>query len=74
MKPINVDVLELPDDDLLPEYDFDLSKAKPNRFAPQGLRVVHLDPDISAVFTNGVQVNSALRALIIAMEAVKPAS
>jgi hypothetical protein len=39
------------DDDLLPEYDFDYSKAKPNRFAASVnqpfLKVVVLDEDIA---------------------------
>ena len=61
-------------DDLLPEYHFDYTKAKPNRFAPQTVRVVKLDTDVSAVFTNAEQVNSVLRALISTMPPVKPAA
>ncbi len=57
-------------DDLRPEYDFDYSRAKPNRFAGQvqpGSRVVVLDPDIAEIFTTQEAVNNVLRALITTM-------
>ena len=63
---------EQPDDDLLPEYRFDYTKAKPNRFAPKDIRMVRLDPDIAAVFTSAEQVNTVLRALIETMPPAKP--
>lgn len=53
--------------DLLKEYRFDYSKARPNRFAArakQGYRTKLLDPDIAAVFTTTESVNVALCALI----------
>jgi len=55
---------------MLPEYDFDYSHSKPNRFA--GLIsservVVLLDPEVSEVFTTPESVNTVLRALITAM-------
>ena len=56
--------------DMLPEYRFDYSKARPNRFAapcPPGGRLVVLDPDIAHVFTTAEAVNSVLRALIATM-------
>jgi hypothetical protein len=55
------------DADMLAEYRFDYSKAKPNRFADQakeGYRTVLLDPDIAAIFTTAEFVNAILRALI----------
>ncbi|HUE13096.1 MAG TPA: hypothetical protein VMR25_02925 [Planctomycetaceae bacterium] len=56
-----------PKEDLLPEYRFDYSKAKPNRFAPElkpsSLAVI-LDPDVAAVFSTTASVNAVLRALI----------
>lgn len=56
------------DDELLPEYDLDYGKAKPNRFAArasvQKLKVVVLDDDVAQVFTTPQSVNEALRALI----------
>ena len=54
---------------MLPEYRFDYSKARPNRFAhAEGARVVVvLDPDISQVFKDPASVNSVLRALIMTM-------
>ncbi len=58
------------DDDMAPEYAFDYTKARPNRFAPQltdGSLVVVLDPDIAEVFTTPESVKKALRALIEAI-------
>ncbi len=55
------------EDDLLPEYNIDYSKARPNRFAARLSKdsvVVVLDPDISRVFRTSESVNAALRALI----------
>ena len=58
-------------DELLPEYQFDYSKAKPNRFATGERTVVVLDEDLSKVFTTPESVSKALRALL---EAVPPNS
>lgn len=58
------------DDDLLPEYRLDYSKAKPNRFAPHqpdGSLIVVLEPDIARVFTTPDAVKKVLRALIATM-------
>jgi len=59
-----------PVDGLRPEYRFDYTKARPNRFAgridSQQL-VVLLDADVSEVFSTPESVNTALRALITAM-------
>ena len=57
-------------DELLPEYRFDYSKARPNRFAPRNASprtTVELDPDVAAVFTTQEAVNAVLRALIQTM-------
>ncbi|MGH9800133.1 MAG: hypothetical protein ACRD82_07195, partial [Blastocatellia bacterium] len=54
-------------DDMLPEYDFDYSKAKPNRFAGRIDRsqvVIALDPDVAKIFSDSTSVNNVLRALI----------
>jgi hypothetical protein len=63
----NTDSIE-PDDDMLPEYDFDYLKSKPNRFAElnSGVTVV-LDSDVAAVFTTSEAVNKALRAILSAL-------
>ena len=58
------------EDELLPEYRFDYSKARPNRFATRlkpGSRAVVLDPDVAAVFSTPESVNAVLRALIDTM-------
>ena len=59
-----------PEEDMLPEYCFDYSKARPNRFAARlkaGSRAVILDPDVAAVFSTPESVNAILRALIETM-------
>ena len=54
--------------DMLPEYDFDYSKAKMNRFAiKQSSITVILDTDIAEVFKDSVAVNRALRAILLAL-------
>jgi hypothetical protein len=59
------------EDDLAPEYAFDYTTAKPNRFAPQDSAkkktIVVLDDDVAQVFSTPESVNKALRALIEAM-------
>ncbi|MDZ4659472.1 MAG: hypothetical protein SH868_18025 [Bythopirellula sp.] len=57
-------------DDLRPEYGFDYSQAKPNRFAAglkPGGRIVVLDPEVAEVFHNSEDVNVFLRAVVQAM-------
>ena len=54
-------------DDLLPEYDLDFSKSKPNRFAEKYnkmVRRVGLAPDIADEFPTEDSVNDALREYI----------
>ena len=53
-------------DELLPEYDLDFSKSKPNRFAEeynQMQRTVVLDSDVADDFPSSEAVNEALRFL-----------
>jgi len=56
--------------ELRAHYEFDYSKAKPNRFAgrlsEESIAVV-LDPDVAAVFTTSEEANQALRVLIDAL-------
>jgi hypothetical protein len=56
--------------ELRAHYEFDYSKAKPNRFASrlsgEAVAVV-LDPDVAAVFTTSEEANQALRVLIDAL-------
>lgn len=62
-------------DELAPEYRFDYSKSKPNRFAREVNRdavVVVLDEDVATVFRDPERVNSLLRATIAAVD--KPRS
>ena len=59
----------LDSEDPLPEYRFDYSKAKPNRFAARmqdGPVVVVLEPDVAEAFPTPDAVHQALRALIAA--------
>ena len=61
------------EDDLLPEYDFDYRKARPNRFAfKDDQRVVILDPDVAEIFKTSESVNEVLRALIATMPKAEP--
>jgi hypothetical protein len=55
---------------LRPEYRFDYTKAKPNRFAGHarpGSVAVLLDPDVARVFQSAKSVNAVLRALVATM-------
>lgn len=61
-------------DDLLPEYNFDYTKARPNGFVNRVQKsdvTVILDTDIAEVFNTSEAVNHALRALLSAMPKVK---
>ena len=54
------------EDDLLPEYRFDYTKARPNRFAKgvaEGSLVVVLEPELAQVFKTSEQVKAILRAI-----------
>ncbi len=58
--------------ELRPEYDFDCSQAKPNRFAAglkKGGRIVVLDPEVAEVFQSSQDVNAVLKALLQTMPA-----
>ena len=64
-------------EDMQPEYQFDYTKAKPNRFTQQhaaGSLVVVLDPDIAHVFTTPEAVKKVLRALIATMPPISASS
>jgi len=53
-------------DDMLPEYRFDYSKARPNRFAEgiaEGSLIVVLEPELAQVFKTSKQVKAILRAI-----------
>jgi len=57
-------------DDMLPEYDFDYRKARPNRFTVKSGKTpitVTLDSDIAEVFTTSEAVNAALRTFLSAI-------
>ncbi len=54
--------------ELLPEYTFDYTKAKPNRFAKQQPQItITLDADVAKVFQTSESVNKALRAILSAL-------
>ena len=63
-------------DDVRPEYQFDYSQAKPNRFASRMTRpvvAVVLDSDVAAVFDSSAKVNAQLRSAISARKHRKQA-
>ncbi|KUG25695.1 hypothetical protein ASZ90_004476 [hydrocarbon metagenome] len=52
------------------EFDFDYSKAKPNRFADidkEKVVLYPIDEDVAKVFQNADEVNNALRSIINAI-------
>ncbi len=57
-------------DDLRPEYQFDYSRSRANRFTsrlgPQTVAVV-LEPDVAQVFDSSRSVNKLLRSIIAAV-------
>ena len=58
------------EDELLPEYNFDYSKARSNSFAiPKDEKsvTVILQPDVAKVFKTSEEVNKALRAILSAI-------
>lgn len=62
------------EEELSPEYSFDYSKSKPNRFAAQmseGSVAIVLEPDVAAVFKSSEAVNGLLRSIISAMPSSK---
>ena len=55
-----------------PEYRFDYTRARPNRFASRfsdSTVTVALDPDVAQVFTSSKAVNDLLRSVIAAFPA-----
>ena len=63
------------EDDLKPHYDFDYSKAKPNRFAEKYKKMViqvGLEPDIAEEFPTEKSVNDALRDYLRLTRSLKP--
>ena len=57
-------------EDMLAEYHFDYSKARPNRFAQgiaEGSLVVVLEPELAQVFRTPEQVKAILNAIAQAM-------
>lgn len=71
MKKVN----DLPDEEMLDEYDFrgGVRGKYASRYA-QGTNVVVLSPDVAKVFPNSEAVNTALRKLIELAELTKKAS
>ena len=62
-------------EDMLPEYHFDYSKARPNRFAKgiaEGSLVVVLEPELAQVFKTPEHVKAILEAIARAMPPQEP--
>jgi len=65
---------QLTEESLRPEYRFDYSKSKPNRFAAkmsEGAVAIVLEPDVAAVFHSSKVVNDLLRSIISALPNAK---
>ena len=60
--------IQVPSDELRPEYNFDYSKAVRGnyyrRLLKEGANVVVLEPDVAKAFRDSAAVNDALRALL----------
>ena len=55
------------EDELLPEYNFDYKKARPNRFVTKASEesiTITLEPDVAKFFQTSEAVNKALRTLL----------
>lgn len=64
MRKMGTEQPDVPDDEVLPEYDFTggVRGKYAQRYA-EGTNLILLDPDLLAVFPDAAAVNSALRAL-----------
>ena len=55
-------------DELLPEYEFDFSKAERGRYASrlkaEGSNLVLVEPDLTNTFPDSASVNAALRSVV----------
>jgi len=76
MKRTNMaeDIHNQEEDDLLPEYRFDYTRARPNRFVKGiavGSLVVVLEPELAQVFKTSEQVKAILRAIADTMPQVE---
>jgi len=60
--------IQVPNDELRPEYSFDYSKAVRGKYyrrlMKEGANVVVLEPDVAKAFRDSAAVNDALRALL----------
>ncbi len=68
MRKVNMNESKLleQDDDMSPEYHFDYSQARPNRFASgiaEGSLVVVLEPELAQVFQTPERVKAILQAI-----------
>jgi hypothetical protein len=60
--------IQVPSDELRPEYNFDYSKAVRGKYyrrlLKEGANVIVLEPDVAKAFRDSAAVNDALRALL----------
>ena len=68
LKVIKKNMEYLMNDELLPEYDFDYSKAVRGKYhkklMKEGSNIIVLEPDIADAFHDSESVNKALRSLL----------
>ena len=70
MKNTKNDLSDDLEDDMLPEYNLDFSKSRPNKYAAilrEQEHLVKLEPEVYKVFNNSEKVNNALKAIINAI-------
>ena len=54
------------DEDMLPEYNLDYSKSRPNKYAKQNSVLIPIDEDVADVFQTPENINKVLKAIISA--------
>ena len=52
------------DDEMLPEYDLDYSKSRPNKFAKPNSVLMPIDEEVAKVFETSENINNVLKAII----------
>jgi len=56
--------IDIEDDDLLPEYNIDYTKAKRNPYYKKNRIFIEVDEDIAKVFQHSENINKVLKSII----------
>ena len=69
---LNIDEMNI-EDDLLPEYDFDYSKAVKNPYYKKNRVFIEIDEEILETFQNQNNINAILKSIATSLEKSKVA-